>query len=789
MAGAHAYIGAVGAFNHSKETFDAYAERLDMFFLANNIIELPGKTENQIAARAAVVQRKKAIFLSEVGPEFYAVLRNLVAPGKPSDMEPAEIFNQLRAHYNPPPLEISEKQKSGESVNDYVLALRKLSIYCYFGNYLNRALRDKFVCGLQDTRIQKLLKTADLTFARATQIAVAMEMSSKQAKEMRPGSGGSSTGTVSKVQKFGGSSRTSCSGDSSGGRGKSRVIACFRCGKDHLATNCPHMDVMCRKCERSGHFAKYCKSKAVTQSASSSRYEKNSSRNFSKKKTVDTAADYSVMSKDYYLANFAEVQLENSNVKLKSYTGDVIKVCGQFATEVVFKGLRASLPMVVVDHPGKPTLLGRNWLKVLKLDWGEMFAVDKAPVNTECESFKAHIRMKADAKPVFYDARRVPYAIKDRVETELDKLEKNRVLEKIDHSEWASPIVVVPKADKTVRICGDYKVTINLTVEDEQISLPTTQDLFQKMCGSKVFTKLDLSHAYAQLSVDDESQKYLTLNTHKGLYRYTKLPYGVKSASKMFQSKMDQILQGIPKVVCKQDYMLIGGNYTNEHLMILAQVFARLHKHNVHLNLPKCTFMKPSVVYLGFTYSGDGLRPLESNIEAVKQAPAPENVSQLRTVKLACDASPYGVGAVLSHIMDNGEERPIAYASRTLSASEKNYAQIEREALSIIFGVKKCHDFLYGRKFTLLTDHKCLVVILGPKTGVPTMAAARMQRWALVLSAYEYDIEYRQGTAHANCDALSRLPCPQMCKEGTEGRLYNVQMVDEGFPILADDIE
>ena len=111
---------------------------------------------------------------------------------------------------------------------------------------------------------------------------------------------------------------------------------------------------------------------------------------------------------------------------------------------------------------------------------------------------------------------------------------------------------------------------------------------------------------------------------------------------------------------------------------------------------------------------------------------------------------------MISHVLPSGEERPIAYALRTLSKSECNYAQIEKEALSIIFGVKKFHQYLYGRKFLSVTDQKPLIMLLGPKIGILTLAAAQVQRWALLLAAYQY--EYCSTAKHANADCLSRLP-------------------------------
>ena len=317
--------------------------------------------------------------------------------------------------------------------------------------------------------------------------------------------------------------------------------------------------------------------------------------------------------------------------------------------------------------------------------------------------------------------------------------------------------------------------------------------------------------------------RYATINTHRGLYQYTRLPFGVASALAIFQQVMDTILQGIPHVLCYLDDILVTGVNDEDHLSNLQAALQRLEEHGFRLKQPKCEFMRLSVEYLGHRIDAEGLHATPSKLQAIVDAPALKNVPELRSflgllnyygkfianlammlhplnsllqqdrkwewtsecsqafqqakealssshvlvnygpalpITLAGDASAYGIGAVISHTLPDGSERPIALASRTLTTSERNYAQIEKEALLLIFGVKKFHHYLYGRKFNLVTDHKPLLAILDEKKGIPSLAAARLQCWAVLLSAYQYQIKFKPTTEHANADGLSQLPLP-----------------------------
>lgn len=840
-------------------------------------------------------------FIAMVGAEVVDLLVALCAPAQIEAKTYAQLTELIEKHYTAGSNELIESynfderlQEEGESVADYIVALKKISIHCGFGdeNQVKKRLRNRLVTGLHTEAIKNRLLSegAALTWDRAVDIGTSMDTARQGSKVMR------ATQDVNRVQRGGHQNAE-----------KSRNVKgkCYRCDGDH-AGRCPHEKSKCYNCDRIGHISRACKSKQGQGRASESQsrggshqargrgqgrsnyvddnpeeevsyaslYEVKSGKygeitieasveHQDMTFALDTASAVSIIGEDDYQRYFPDFKLHEAGINLKSYTGHKVELLGAIDVSVKYGNQEKRLPLVIAKGLRTP-LFGRTWLKAIRIDWQSIFAVQATSLDQilneyqsvfkgdmgEVKNFEAKIELKPDATPKFYKSRTVPYALTDGVKKELQRLEDNGVIRRIEHSEWASPIVVVPKANGQLRLCGDYKVSINSAVIDQPYTLPTAEDIFATLAGGSQFTKLDLSDAYAQVKVDEKSRKYLTINTVKGLYEVVRLPYGVKTAPHIFQAIMDQVLQGIPGVCCYIDDILITAPTKDEHLKRLELVFQRLSKYNIRAKREKCTFMASEVQYLGHVLSKEGRRPVPDKVTAVKDAKAPENVSELRTflgmvnyyggfikdlstilaplncllrddvpwkwsaeceksfdqvkdaltgdtvlthydvkkkLLLACDASSYGVGAVLSHVNDKGEERPIAYASRTLTKTEQRYAQIEKEALGIIFGVKKFHKYLYGRKFTLLTDHKPLTKIFGPMTDVPTLAALRLQRWALILMAYDYQVEYKRSEDHANADYLSRMPV-EKAKADMEAEVNYFSHTDK-LPIHSRDIK
>ena len=177
--------------------------------------------------------------------------------------------------------------------------------------------------------------------------------------------------------------------------------------------------------------------------------------------------------------------------------------------------------------------------------------------------------MSDNTKPYFCRSRPIPRALRGKVELEPWCLVEQGVIEPVETSEWAASIVPVLKPDGTVRICGDYCLTINRTAKPDTYPLPSVKDLFAILAGGKSFTKLDLAHAYSQIPLSKASKQYVTINTHKGLYRYNRLPFGITAAPSIFQRLMETLLQRIPHVSIYLGDILITGTSEDDHLKTL----------------------------------------------------------------------------------------------------------------------------------------------------------------------------------------------------------------------------
>ena len=199
------------------------------------------------------------------------------------------------------------------------------------------------------------------------------------------------------------------------------------------------------------------------------------------------------------------------------------------------------------------------------------------------KNMKAKIYVDADAKPRFFRARPVPYALRQGIE----------VIEQVQFSEWAAPVVPVLKKDNSMRLCGDYKVTINQVAKTDTYPLPRIDDLFASLAGGTCFSKLDLAHAYHQIPLDEASKKYATINTYKGLYRYNRLPFGISSAPSIFQRTIESILQDTAGVAVYIDDILITKKDDAEHLHNSDKVLSKLEEAGVRLKKDKCFFQLP----------------------------------------------------------------------------------------------------------------------------------------------------------------------------------------------------
>lgn len=433
----------------------------------------------------------------------------------------------------------------------------------------------------------------------------------------------------------------------------------------------------------------------------------------------------------------------------------------------------------------------------------------------------AKVHLKPGVSPVFARARDVPLALRDRYAAEIDKKLASGFYEKVDYSEWASPTHIVMKKNGSIRITGNYKPTVNPRMIIDEHPIPKVETLFNRMKGATLFCHLDVTDAYTHLPIDDEFRHVLTLNTTThGLIRPTRAVYGAANIPAIWQRRMESVLQGLDNVVSFYDDVIVFAKNFDELLLALTATMDRMKLNGLRLNRSKCIFATSSLECLGHRIDRQGLHKSDKHVEAIRDAPRPATPEDLqlflgkatyyssfipnlssrarslrdmlladpfewtpeadrayRDLKqvlvspqvlmqydpalpliLATDASKTGLGAVLSHRLSNGTERPIAYASCTMSNTEQRYPQIDKEALAIVWAVKKFFHYLYARKFTLITDHKPLTQILHPEKSLPTLCISRMANYADYLAHFNFDVVYKPTSQNTNADYCSRIP-------------------------------
>ena len=333
--------------------------------------------------------------------------------------------------------------------------------------------------------------------------------------------------------------------------------------------------------------------------------------------------------------------------------------------------------------------------------------------------------------------------------------------------------MIKKRKEKKLRVCGDYSVTVHPQLEIHRQPMPLPEDLMQKLGGGHHFSKIDLADAYNQIRFAPESRRRLALSTHQCVPLQMRLPFGITSAPGYFQEIMGHVTADLPGVAVFLDDILVSGKDSKDHQNNLRRLLQRLEEKELRCRQEKCQLAKKTVDYLGHLLSKEGIAK-GTKVDAVRNMPPPKDVSSLRAflgsvqfygkflphlateaeplhhltkknvdwkwgekeekvfnrlknplstndvlkhldpslpLGLPCDASNVGVGAVLFHRFPDGSERPIANASKTLTKSQRNYSQIRKEALAIVYGIKKFYQYLYGRSFILVTDHKPLLAL------------------------------------------------------------------------------
>jgi hypothetical protein len=425
-----------------------------------------------------------------------------------------------------------------------------------------------------------------------------------------------------------------------------------------------------------------------------------------------------------------------------------------------------------------------------------------------------HSIQVTDETPIRRRPYPIPHALREEVQGDIENMLKMGVIS-TSNSPYAFPLVAVRKSDGTLRSCVDMRLLNQVTVFDAE-PVPDQEEIFAKLANDQYFTKIDLSKGYWQIPMDEASKKYTSFITNSGLYTFNTMPFGLVNSGATFSRVMRVLLRGIKNVDNYIDDILIHTVTWEEHLEKLTEVMKRLRRANLTAKPSKCFVAYGEVEFLGHVVGGGKVRPKSDKIEAVRQAKQPETKTQLRSflglagfyrkfipdfAAIACpltdgtqksrpnkiewgesqeiafrtlkakltsspilrlpdlskgfvlrsDASDNGIGAVLLQESD-GHLFPVAYISKKLNKCQRAYSVMEKECLAIVWAIQKFSVYLYGREFTIQTDHQPLTCVRKSK-----IANGRIMRWALAMQPFRYRLEVIKGSQNIGADFLSRV--------------------------------
>ncbi|KAK3749040.1 hypothetical protein QZH41_005695 [Actinostola sp. cb2023] len=490
------------------------------------------------------------------------------------------------------------------------------------------------------------------------------------------------------------------------------------------------------------------------------------------------------------------------------------------------------------DHPNTGKLIQR---------YPELFE-DKIG---QLKDYEVKLHIDPDVKPVAQPHRRVPFHLRAKVEEINQLLDADVIEKVEGPTPWVSPIVVTPKANAPdkIRMCVDMRAA-NTVIERERYITPTVDDIIGQIHGSSVFSKLDLRSGYHQLTLAPESRYITTFATHTRLYRYKRLSFGINAATEVFQHPISQLLADIPGALNISDDVIVFGQTQNDHDETLEKTLKKFSDNHITLNAKKCEFNKTSLEFFGFVFSDGGMKPDPKKVEDIQNLEPPTNVKELRSVlgmtgyssrfiqdyatitaplrelthknsswnwttthqeafetlkeklqsapalayfdiskstEIAVDASPVGLGAILTQKDENGHSHVIAYGSRSLTKTEQNYSQTEREVLAIVWGCEHYHLYCYGKALTVFTDHKPLTSTFNNPLSKPT---PRIERWSLRLQPYQPNIVYAPGPDNP-ADYISRHPKKQREVNSREKKIAEeyINFVSQHAVPIAIDLE